>query len=168
MTTIAGTSRIPGHWYPWIIAGGLGIVILVNTVLFFYAVSTFPGTLMETDDGAEALSIANLEAAESRSQLGWNSAVTFQPASDNANGRSGKLVVDFKMKSGAPLIGVVVNANFIRPTHSGYDFSAPLLNRQGGRYEADVTFPLPGIWNVKLDAVADAGSYTKTWRIEVR
>ncbi|MCX7384876.1 MAG: FixH family protein [Alphaproteobacteria bacterium] len=43
MTSIALPVRSAWRFYPWFIAGGLGFVIVVNMVMVYIALSTFPG-----------------------------------------------------------------------------------------------------------------------------
>ncbi|MCW8952841.1 MAG: FixH family protein, partial [Rhodospirillales bacterium] len=46
MTTASGqaaNNRKPGWWYPWIFVGGMTIVVIVNGIMIYFALSTFTG-----------------------------------------------------------------------------------------------------------------------------
>jgi len=154
-------ARPPGWWYPWIIAGGLGIVVVVNAFLFYFAWTTFPGLVMERDDGAEALSVARFAAAKERQDLGWQ--VAFKYVSTGP--RRGRVVTVVSDADGAALAGLEVTAKIVRPTHGGFDDTVALAATVPGSYEADLSLPLAGQWDVTVEARWGLATYWRTWRI---
>ena len=154
-------NRPRGWWYPWLIVVGLGIVVIVNAVMYALAVSTFSGVLMDSDDGAERLSIASFAAARESRELGWRVDL------DYARLESGRLrlTADLSDADGAALSGLHVTAVIWRPTHEGVDRAATLTETGPGRYGADVDIPLAGQWDVRLSANRGADIFERSWRI---
>ena len=61
-----------------------------------------------------------------------------------------------------------VAAHLVRPTHSGHDLAVPLAKLQLGRYGAELKPPLPGQWDIRVEAEHDGGTYQATRRVMIR
>jgi nitrogen fixation protein FixH len=152
--------RAPGWWIPWLFAGGLGLVVLVNGALVYFAVETFSGL---TSDHAYESGLAydqTLTAERQAAALGWTM--------DLAIGATGELAVRFVGRDGRALDGLSVSATFVRPTLAGYDFTRTLAGLGEGRYGATVEAPLPGVWDIRLLAVKGASVWQTVRRVELR
>jgi len=150
-TTIA--QRRPGWWYPYIFVGVFGVVLAVNLVFMYSAVSTFTG--IETQEAYDKGLAYNQVIAKAKAQekLGWTVDATLLPASSpDAASHESNVVVSVLDKAGQPVSGLSVKAKFIRPTKEGFDTNAELMEQGGGRYVATVKLPLAGQWDLKVAA----------------
>ncbi len=153
--------RQPGWYIPWMIAAPFVVVFAVNGLLVHFALSSFSGLTSEhaSDEGAH-YNLA-LAAAKAQAERGWQVKMTFTSAS----GLKGRLDVDLKDRAGQPLTDAEVMVSFMRPTKSGVDSRAKLAGDGSGRYSADVVVPLPGVWDVRLEARHSTGNYQKVERV---
>jgi nitrogen fixation protein FixH len=70
-------------------------------------------------------------------------------------------------RDGKPVQGLSVVATFARPVQEGFDHSAALTEAGPGRYFATVALPLPGQWNMTIEARHGATSYRAATRVFV-
>lgn len=170
-----GKTRQRGWWYPWIFVGGMGIVIVVNAVLIFLAVSTFPG--FETRDHYERGLAYNdaLEATRAQAALGWSSEIRFEASAAQQTGptersegpQQGILVAILKDRSGAPLSDLNVRVRLVRPTHDGFDMETTMMRRGDGSYASAIELPLPGQWDAELVAYNADSVFQESQRLFV-
>lgn len=123
--------------------GAFGIIIAVNLVMAWKAISTFPGLEAKNTFVASQEFDARRDAQEA---LGW----TVAAAHDG-----GRMILSFSDASGLPVqvdgLAVLIG----RPT-SARDDVTPAFTYVDGRYEAEV--PLQkGQWMVRLEAVSKGG-----------
>jgi nitrogen fixation protein FixH len=159
--------RPAGWWYPWLFVGGMLIVIVVNAVLVFAALDTFPG-LETTDHYRKGLAYnANLAAAREQRERGWKVDLSFAAdAATAAEQGRGTLRVRFADRDGEPLAGLSVTAMLTRPAHAGHDFEVPLRNLGEGVYQATVALPLRGLWEARILARSGGGAhFQETYRL---
>lgn len=156
-------------WIPWAFVGFFLVVVLVNGIMIWLAFATWTGISGENSNSYRQGLAYNERLAEVRAQqaLGWQAAVAF--ASGEAGTNSGRLTVDLSGADAAPLAGARVTAELLRPTHPGHDFAVPLLpSGDGGAYRANIAFPLPGQWDLRVTATHPDGTYRLTDRLFVR
>jgi nitrogen fixation protein FixH len=124
--------------------GAFGIIIAVNVVMAWKAISTFPGL------EAQNTFVASQEfdtRRDAQAALGWTVAVGHE------RGRVKLVITD---AAGAPVQVASLNVLIGRPT-SAQDDVRPDFTFVGGLYEAEV--PLEkGQWMVKLEAMAQDGT----------
>ena len=80
-------------------------------------------------------------------ELGWRVDMKYKRIDE----RTGALQVKLFSKNSAPITDANIRASFKRPTQEGYDFSAPLIFSEGV-YQAKISFPLKGQWDVEIAA----------------
>jgi len=156
-------------WIPWAFVGFFVVVVLVNGIMIWVAFATWTGISGENANSyRQGLSYnERLAAVRAQDALGWQAAVRFE--SDESAVRSGALAFDLAEANGGPLVGAEVTAQLLRPTHPGQDFAVPLLPAGApGTYAADITFPLPGQWDVQVTAGHPEGTYRLDDRLFVR
>lgn len=115
------------HWFPWAVVGGMTIVVAVNAVMVYSAISTFPG---RTARGGFDLSNAYntvLARAEEQAKLGW-----IVKASLDARGRPVLALAD---AAGAALTGGRIEGFAERP------IGDPLYHHAGLRRQGRGTLP---------------------------
>lgn len=139
-----GESR----WIPWGFVGFFLVVFAANGALVAFALNSWTGVETESAYEQGLRYNAALEAAKAQRELGWSAELDY--ASEGAQrGRLGLLLRDAE---GRGIHGAAVVARFVRPSHEGHDFEAPLREVGDGRYAASVTLPLAGLWEIRMKA----------------
>lgn len=137
-------AEITGRQVLFFTVGAFGIIIAVNLVMAWKAVSTFPGL------EAPNTFVASQEfdtRREAQQGLGW----TVAPGHEN--GRVRLAITD---AAGQPVEVASLQVLIGRPT-SARDDVTPDFAFVGGIYEAPVELA-PGLWMLKLEAVAKDGT----------
>jgi nitrogen fixation protein FixH len=163
------TARKSGWWYPWIFVGGFVVVIAVNLILLYSAVSTFSGLSRENPYEKGLAHNQTLEGARAQEKLGWKVASSIETLGETAQGgRRVRIGASFQDREGQPIEGLQVRAMFIRPAAEGHDQQTVLSNQGQGRYAAEINLPLLGLWELQLVALGAKSSYQTDERIQVR
>jgi nitrogen fixation protein FixH len=153
-------ARSVWRWFPWLVAGAIGLVVVINAGLIYAALSSFPGKA-----GNEGFELSNqydavLDHARRTAELGWTMA-----ARADATGRPEVTLTD---RQGSPLIGASVAAAAERPLGDPDARRLVFHETAAGHYVADTALPLPGQWELTLQASADGRALAATRRIIVR
>jgi nitrogen fixation protein FixH len=154
----SGAAPTGWRFFPWYVAGGLCVVLLVNAVLVFLAVESFPG--LATDHGFNASNHYDsvLAAADRQAALGWTVQDTL------ADGRP---VVALSGRDGAPLAGARLSATAERPIGAAEPVPVAFHATAPGRFEADA--PLEqGKWELDLTVTANGQDYHTVRRLIVK
>lgn len=151
------------RWLPWLFVLFFVIVFAVNGVMVYVAARSWTGieTRQPYIKGRDYN--RTLEEVAKQKALGWTGAFAAHP---DAQG-SVRLDLDLTDARGKAVGGAQVTARFVRPTHEGHDFRITLEDRGGGRYSGVTHAPLPGQWDVRIQAEHPAGAYRLTHRIVV-
>lgn len=142
--------------------GFFGLIIAVNGVFVYFAISSFSG--VETPDAYTRGLAYNrvIEAAETQAALGWTVTLEQTAVVDQTTG----LRVSVADRGGQPIEGLRVTAELRRPTHEGYDQKADLVAVGDGTYAGDIAVPLAGQWDAYIHAVrGDEERYTIKQRL---
>lgn len=121
-----------------------GVIIAVNLLLAFSAVSTFPG--LEVDNSYVASQEFD-DRRDAQEALGWTV---------DASHRAGILTLAITDDAGAPVEVAQLSAILGRATHVRDD-TAPDFRYDGTAYVAPVDLA-PGNWNIRMEAVAGNGT----------
>jgi len=157
----------PGRLYPWIFVAAMGLVILVNAALIFFAVHSFSG-LATQDAYAKGLAFdRGLAADQAQAELGWQVDVAATPGAD-ATAPTVTLAADFRDRAGRALDDLTVRAFLVRPTSAGHDRAIELADHGDGRYRATAPLPLRGEWLLTIVAKRDGETWQNTQRIHLR
>lgn len=144
MTDTPPGKPLTGRKVAVIVVGAFSVVIAVNMVLAWQAVSTFPG--LEARNGYVASQ--GFEARRAAQQaLGWSLDVAY--ARD-------ELVLTFRDDAGEPVSPAALTVLVGRTTES-VDDRRPVLDGNAGRYRAPLALG-PGKWLVKVEAEAPDGT----------
>ncbi len=128
-----------GRWIPWAFAGFMGVVVLVNLVLVYYAVSTFTGvTVPRSYERGRGYDTVLAEAAR-QDALGWRAEVTLA---------SGALNVSATDREGRAVIGRIEGV-LLRPL-DGTELALDFAPRGTGRWSAAALPPQRGQWEARL------------------
>jgi nitrogen fixation protein FixH len=159
----------PNAWRnPWVLGWIvlLLVVVVVNIAMISIAFITNPGLV--TDDYYEKGQSyeKNIKTIhEARKALGWTFSTDFptnpvmnKPAHYSFN------IVD---KKGLALSEAAVTFSAYRPSDADADFSVTMIETISGRYEANINFPLKGLWEISATIVHGEDNYDFTRRTSV-
>jgi nitrogen fixation protein FixH len=127
------------RWIPSLIVAGFVVMITVNGIMIWLALSTWSGL---TTDKAYTQGLAydeTLADADASAALGWSIDVSID---DVGEGEIAQMVIT--AADGAPVDGAAIKGVFVRPTHEGYDFNVAFRQVSAGRYIAEFVAPLAG------------------------
>lgn len=126
-------------------AGAFGIIIAVNVLMAYKAVSTFPGLEVKNSYVASQNFDTERRAQEA---LGWDMVPEYDPA--------GVLILQFTDAAGLPVslgdLSVLVGRS-----SSAAEDARPQFVHEGGLYTASITLA-PGQWMLKVEARAKDGT----------
>jgi nitrogen fixation protein FixH len=136
-----------GRWIPWAFAGGMLLVVAVNLVMVYLAVSTFTGVTVprsyERGRGYEAV----LAEAARQDALGWRADLSLE---------GGMLRLSATDREGRPLSGRVEGV-LLRPLE-GTEIPLAFLPRGSGHWAAEVEPPRRGQWEARLTLFGPDGT----------
>jgi nitrogen fixation protein FixH len=155
-----GPRRSAWRLFPWLVAGAMTVVVVVNAGMIYAALASFPGKA-----GNEGFELSNqydavLDHARQAEELGWTITAVA--------GKAGMAEVVLTDRNGAPLTGATVGAAAERPLGDPKVRQMTFHEGTAGRYVADAALPLPGQWDLTLSASADGHTMAATRRIVVR
>lgn len=128
-----------GRWIPWAFAGAMTVVVLVNAVLVYFAVSTFTGvTIPRSYERGRNYDTVLAEAAR-QDALGWKAEVTLD---------GGRLTLVATDREGRPVPGRVEGV-LLRPLE-GTEIPLAFAPMGGGRWAAETVPPQRGQWDARL------------------
>lgn len=137
-------AELTGRHVAAITVGGFAVIIAVNLVMAFKAVSTFPG--LEAQNTYVASQEFDLRRA-AQEALGW----TVEPSHE-----AGQLRLAITDAAGKPVEVASMQVLVGRPT-SSRDDQSPEFTFAGGAYEAAADLA-SGLWMLKLTATAKDGT----------
>lgn len=136
--------RLTGRHVLAIAVSAFGIIIAVNLVMAWQAISTFPGLEVKNSYVASQTFDAEREAQEA---LGWTAAPEYE---------DGIFSVVLRDGNGLPAPVSEISVLVGRTTHVRDDQTPALVSR-GGIYSAPMDLE-PGIWLIHLEAKAADGT----------
>jgi len=153
-------NRGPWSFFPWFIAGGMGLVIAVNGFMAYSALSTFPGNA-----GGDGFDLSNnynviLARMEREAALGW----TVKAELD----KSGHPILTLTDRSGGVLAGATIEATAQRPLGDQHTTKLRFSEVSPGRYLGAAALGDKGQWDLELSAHAGGHDFSTTRRLVVR
>lgn len=139
-------GELTGKHVLGITVGAFSIIIAVNVLMAFKAVSTFPGLEVANSYVASQTWDADMAAQKA---LGWKLAEEYDE-------NSGELRLTFTDASGAPVQLAGLNVLIGRPTEAADD-QTPDFAREAGVYVARTSLA-PGKWMLHVEALAQDGT----------
>jgi len=127
------------RWIPWTFAGAMGLVVVVNAVLVYVAVATFPGVTVPRSYEQGRQYNAVLAEAARQDALGWRAEVAFT---------GGRLTVHATDREGRPVPGRLAGV-LVRPLE-GTEIPLVFTPLGGGAWGAEVMPPRRGQWEARL------------------
>lgn len=154
------TSTNPrDRFIPWYFVAFFVFIALTDAVLVTLAVRTQTGMVTKHPYEKGLAYNKVITAADKQAQLGWKGDITTTPTTKQ------KINLTFTLRdaSGKVIPADNVSATLTRVTQDGMDFTVPL--KHGA---AEITFPLAGLWEVRLYASSNGASYQQSKRIVVQ
>lgn len=148
-----GTMQRRDRWIPWYFVLFFVVVALVDAVMVTLAVRTHSGPV--TDHPYEKGLAYNrvVEAQRAQEEWGWRTDIALE------GGRLRVTLYDAQQRLLEP---EHVLARFSRPTSAGMDFEVTLAHGQ-----ADIVFPQPGLWEVRIFATHGGKTFQQSRRLVV-
>lgn len=151
-------ARTGWRFFPWFVAGGIGLTMLVNFAMMWMAVQSFPGLATHGGFATSNAYDRVLHAAQQQAALGWTVQHTLA---------AGRPVVILSGPEGGPLAGATLTATAERPLGE----TAPTLlvfhETAPGRFEADTPLAL-GKWAIDLTVSAQGHEFHTVRRLVVK
>ena len=159
------------HWAPLVILVFFGIVATVNAILLSVAThglperfigvllpqpesratevtSGFPGTVARISERKEALAAPYFEQIREQRLLGWQVHQGWKSRPEA--GKPALFQVRVLDRDGRPISDAGIEGQFLRVSDFNLDQSFAMRPVGGGLYEAEVTLPVPGRWDLLL------------------
>jgi nitrogen fixation protein FixH len=133
------------------LVGFFTVVIGVNVAMMTLAISTMPGTEVESPYLAGIKYNAEISAARAQEARGWRMTSHVERADD---GRA-VVTIEARDRDGAPLPGLALSARLARPTDKRADRIFTLGERSAGRYFGEASDVAAGIWDLEVEADRD-------------
>lgn len=147
MSEEKNATGTPAWRSPWVIGwlSLLVVVLIANGVMITLAVLTNPGLVTEEYYAAgRTLEQTILQRRARQSSQG----LAINAANEIRTGVPSTIRLVGVDKAGVPVKAERVTLQAYRPADKSADFTAPMQQEGAGRFRADVTFPLKGIWDV--------------------
>jgi nitrogen fixation protein FixH len=130
------------------LVGFFAVVIGVNVTMMTLAISTMPGTEVESPYLPGIKYNAEISAAHAQDARGWRMTSHVDRTGD------GRVVVTIEARDrdGAPLPGLGLSVRLARPTDKRADRAFTLGERSAGRYFGEASDVAAGIWDLEVEA----------------
>jgi len=152
MTASATTTRpLTGRFVLIALLAFFAIVIGVNLVMVRLAISTLPGTEVDSDYSASLAYQREILAARQQNTRDWQVDVHIERGPDGM----AALSLHAKDRTGSSLAGLAVSGRLERPTDRRADRAIEFAERGGGSYRGTAQAVAPGQWDLVIEADTD-------------
>jgi nitrogen fixation protein FixH len=128
--------------------GFFAVVIGVNVTMMTLAISTMPGTEVESPYLAGIKYNTEIASARAQGARGWH----LTSHVDRAGDRRAVVTIEARDHDGAPLTGLALSVKLARPTDQRADRAFSLGEPAAGRYSGDALDVAAGIWDLEVEA----------------
>jgi nitrogen fixation protein FixH len=141
-------AGLSGRTVLFSLIGFFAVVIGVNVTMMTLAISTMPGTEVESPYLAGIKYNSEISAARAQEARGWRMTSHVERAGD------GRAVVTLEARDsdGALLTGLALSVRLARPTDRRADRAVSLGERSAGRYAGEANDVAAGIWDLEVEA----------------
>ena len=159
----------PNAWRnPWVIGwiSLVVVVLIVNITMISIAFVTSPGLVEEDyyEKGQDYEQNINKLKAE-RNALAWSYTTDF-PVNPVIN-KTAHYSFNLIDKYGVAIMDADVSFSAYRPSDANADFKTNMIETVSGRYEANITYPLKGMWQYTISIKSKEDSFSFTRRTSV-
>jgi nitrogen fixation protein FixH len=152
---------------PWVLGMLLFLAtfLTANAIFIYLAFKSPPNLVVEDFYERGEHYIEAQKLVEKQKALGWTGLI-MAPAMTRVNQHQlYEVLLQGKHSIALVLDSVILHA--YRPSDARADFSVEMLNSKPGMYGADVSFNLPGIWDVIIVATVDEHEFLVTKRLTI-
>lgn len=157
---------IPAWKSPFVIGwfSILAVVLMVNVFMISLAFNGFSGLVIEDFYEKGKNYGTTIEKNKRMDEMGWDLKVDLQDPKKNVPHDS---FITLKDKTGAPIDSAKVTLYVYRPSNKAYDFNVPYKAVGAGVYQAQISFPIKGIWDIIAVAEKDGELFEQGRRVYV-
>ena len=152
---------------PWVIGWMtlLAVFLIANGIMIYLALEGNPGLVVD-DYYERGQDYEKNMLKRIANDPGWDMQVTIPGSIVVAK----QVLVNFTVRDAEskPVNRNSVTFYVYRPSNAKHDFSVPMQRIDDGLYEAKVSFPLPGSWDVLVSIVNDGGEINFPHWVNVR
>ena len=139
--TAASVMKIHGRHVFYILAGFFAIMLAVNGLFIYFAVTTFNG--IESDAYQKGLHYNDrIDAGGRQAALGWSHKIAFGP--------DGAVLVSVNDRQDAPVSGLTLTGDIGRPVADRFTRTLAFRETGAGAYRAAAASLEPGTWIVSV------------------
>ena len=152
---------------PWVLGMLLFLAtfLTANAIFIYLAFKSPPNLVVEDFYERGEHYVEAQKLVEKQKALGWTGLI-MAPATTRVNQHQlYEVLLQGKHSTALVLDSVILHA--YRPSDARADFSVEMLNSKPGMYGADVSFNLPGIWDVIIVATVDEHEFLVTKRLTI-
>lgn len=163
----ATKKRPPGWWYPWIFVAFFGVIVTVNSIMAYFAFSSWTG--LETKDHyLKGLAYdENIALTRAQEALGWDVQLAVTPIGEEGDKRTVRYRAVFTDHDGKPVDPLRAHTFFVRPTSDGVDVDEPAAVIEPGVVGGELTLQLKGQWIVRVHATSRGRQYQLVERVVI-
>ena len=150
---------------PWVLGwlAMVAVIITANVVMMTFAYKTSPGLVVEDYYEKGKNYNKSLEKISAQEALGWD--VILLAPEKSVVGEKTEYGLTVTDQNHAAVTADKVELYAFRPSNVKADFSALMKLKGDGRYFGDITFPLPGVWDIVVSIVRDSDQFEVTERV---
>ncbi|MFU8837138.1 MAG: FixH family protein [Thiohalomonadaceae bacterium] len=154
---------------PWVLGvlGFISLVVLVNAFFITMAITTSPGLVDENYYQSGRHFEQNIQQRrEMINRLDWR--MRIQVAEEIMMGRPTMVYLHVTDKAGLPLQDTRARLHAYRPSDAAADFELEMRPFAPGIFSVETSFPLRGIWDLKVMAIQGEDNIETRHRISVK
>jgi nitrogen fixation protein FixH len=152
---------------PWVLGMLIFLVVFLSAnAIFIYLAFKSPPNLVVEDfyERGEAYSDKQ-KKLEAEKALGWSGVLIVPPQSRVNQSQRYEAIITGKNSAGLLLDSVTLYA--YRPSDARADFEVSMEQSGHGSYQADVSFDLPGRWDLIIEAKQGDNTFSLTRRVRI-
>lgn len=139
-----------------------GVILLVNGIFLYNALSTYTGVVSEEPYRKGLSYNERIQAEKQQKTLGWSSQLALVGQGDGVK-------LDLADKNGNPVSGLAITGRIGRPATAAMDIALVLSENEPGRYEARFDPLAEGTWQIDVEAKKLTGEGDEVvWRARKR
>jgi nitrogen fixation protein FixH len=149
---------------PWVIGwiGLLVVFVLANMVMIYLAIDRNPGLVVDDYYDRGQNYEKNMLKRQAKDP-GWKMKIVAPEYVDV--GKAASFGFTLKDKQGNPVTPDAVTFYAYRPADRNQDFSVSMAQSAPGHYQADITFPLLGVWDILVSVRQGEDEYNVPHRL---
>jgi nitrogen fixation protein FixH len=152
MSASAKTARpLTGRFVLFTLIGFFAVVIGVNGIMMRFAISTLPGTEVDSAYSASLAYQREIAAAQQQNARRWQVDAHIERGSDGAT----SLDIRARDRDGTALTGLTFTGRLERPTDRRGDRVFDVAERNGGNYRGSTQGVASGQWDLVIEGDSD-------------